>query len=340
MAKRARRLEADETGAGPEEPRGRFGGARDGYTIHWNGLDARAWDTALGRAERPVLEQSWAYGDALARVSPYLPTRAAIHRDDTLVALVQAHVWRPMLVLSVAKVIRGPVFLEPVDALGRAAVLDLVRRRFPIPKLNLFLFAPDLPDTPESHATMRAIGMRRMVTGYSSIEIDLGPCEEDLRKGLEGNWRNQLTQAEKASLRVKSSHGGAALEWLLERHDRHRRERRLRLPAGDFVRALVDAGRDRRAATVFTAEDGSETVAGVLFLRHGRMATYYVGWSGEKGRDTHAHNLLLWRGLLEMKAAGVERVDLGGVDGLSMPGVSRFKLGLGAPPFTLTGTYL
>lgn len=75
-------------------------------------------------------------------------------------------------------------------------------------------------------------------------------------------------------------------------------------------------------------------------IRHGKAATYYVGWMNPEGRAKHTHNLLLWQAVILLKQQGVEWLDLGGVDGLSMPGVSRFKLGLGGDLFTLAGTYL
>ena len=69
-------------------------------------------------------------------------------------------------------------------------------------------------------------------------------------------------------------------------------------------------------------------------------ATYYIAWSGEKARAVHANNLLLWQAILGLKAEGVEWLDLGGIDGLTMPGVARFKLGLGGEMYTLAGTFL
>ena len=119
-------------------------------------------------------------------------------------------------------------------------------------------------------------------------------------------------------------------EWLLQRHDAHRQERRFRAPAGAFVRAIAShSGHNKRAIRVLSAHHGSETLAAVLFLRHGDSATYYIGYNGGAGRTRHVHNLLLWQGLARLKDDGVAWLDLGGIDGRRMAGVSRFKLGLG-----------
>lgn len=315
----------------------------DGLTIAWNGADARAWDGWLARAERPALEQSWAYGDGVARVSSHRAERAAVWRagedGGPPLALAQAIVWRP-LGLAVARLLRGPVFLSEPEPAERDAAFALIAARWRARRGRLLLLSPELPEGADADRAMRRLGKRRMVTGYSSVWLDLRPDETALRGALHPKWRNQLRRAERGRLRVQAGQGGAPLDGLLARHEAQRRKARLRMPSAAQVRAVVEAARDRRGTLVATAQLGSETVAGALFLRHGRAATYHVGWSGPAGRAASAQNLLLWRGLLELKARGVEWLDLGGIDGLSMPGISRFKLGLGGTPFTLAGTYL
>ena len=98
--------------------------------------------------------------------------------------------------------------------------------------------------------------------------------------------------------------------------------------------------RNKQGTLAFTAYWGSERVAAILVFHHGKSATYYIAWTGPEGRRKHAHNLLLWHALKELRKRGVHWFDLGGVDGLSMPGVSRFKMGLGGLLFTLVGTYM
>jgi hypothetical protein len=180
--------------------------------------------------------------------------------------------------------------------------------------------------------------MHRTVTGYTTAWLDLSPGPDALRAGLRQNWRNQLVRAERERLRIRDSHGGAALGWLVERHDEHRRRRRFGGPTGTFAAALAVLAPNPQDVLVLRAERGSEPVAGVLFLRHGDAATYHLAWTGADGRAAHAHNRLVWEGVVRLAAAGVRWLDLGGLDA-SMPGVSRFKLGLGVEPVTLTGTW-
>ena len=91
---------------------------------------------------------------------------------------------------------------------------------------------------------------------------------------------------------------------------------------------------------IFTAHKNGRPISGILVFKHGTTATYYVGWNSKEGRRLNANNLLLWSALRELKGRGVKWLDLGGVDGASMPGVSRYKIGLGGNLYTLAGSYL
>lgn len=316
------------------------GGELDGIVVLWDAVDQRRWDELYGMAARAPLEQSSAYGAAMGRSSHYRPVTAVFMRGPEPVAIALLLELRFPGGLRIAKLTRGPVFLTDVSGDERAAILRLIKRRYPVAKLNLFFATPELTDGEESRALMRSVGMRQMVTGYSTVWLDLRPELGDIRAGLHMKWRNQLKRGEAEKLRLRSGYGGAPMEWLLSRHDQHRKRRKFRAPAGAFVQAIAECGRDKRAAQIFTAYYGSEPISAILLIRHGRSATYYVGWTGNEGREKHVHNLLLWQAIEKLKGLGVEWLDLGGVDGLHMPGVSRFKLGVGGELVTLAGTYL
>jgi lipid II:glycine glycyltransferase (peptidoglycan interpeptide bridge formation enzyme) len=77
----------------------------------------------------------------------------------------------------------------------------------------------------------------------------------------------------------------------------------------------------------------------MLFLIHGRVASYHMGWADEQGRQLSAHNALLWESVTHLQGLGIEVLDLGGVNTHDLPGISRFKLGTGGQAITLAGTY-
>jgi len=315
------------------------GGERDGLVLTWDGVETRRWMELHAAVERAPLEQAWLYGEAVGAGSPYRPTRGVITRDGKVIAIAQALEWSIGGVAKVAKVVRGPLFLREVTREECIAAHSLIASRWPIPRLNWFFFTPEMPDSDVATSIMERLSLKQTISGYSTAWIDLKQGGDALRAGLNQKWRNQLVAAESEKLRVRDSHSGQALNWLLESYDRQRKKQRFRGPTGTFAAALAICAPRPRDVLLLQAERGSEPIAGVMFLRHGFSATYQVAYASEAGRAANANRLLLWEGMRRLGADGVRWLDLGGIDA-SMEGVSRFKLGTGADPVTLCGTWM
>ena len=308
-----------------------------GVSASWDGVDDAAWDALLAAAPRCALQQGTDYGAALAaRGRPV--TRAVFRVGERVVALAQIVERRYLGIARVAALLRGPVWIDaaPVE---RLAVLGLLRARWPHWRYRFLLVQPDEPESRELAAALAAIGVRRIMTGYSTSWVDLRPEEETLRRRLDGKWRNQLGRGEESGLSVDAGQTRERLDWLLAQDAAQARRRRYLTLGGSLIGDLA-AARGGEAALLLVASVGRDPVAGVLFLRHGKAATYQVGWVGEEGRERHAHNVLLWRGMAMLKRRGVAWLDLGGIETTSAAGIAHFKLGLGGGPTTLAGTFL
>lgn len=306
------------------------------FEWRWGEAEQADWSALIDRAIDPVLEQCWAYGAAIEAVSPFRVRRGVCWRGDDPVALLQVFERPVMGIFNLAKILRGPALLAPLSADEWVAMLQPIaaarRIRFRRP---LFW----LPHLGNADAPMRLLGKRPMVQGHATAMLDLTRDEAILRAGLDGKWRNQLVKAEGGKLRVQQAKGGQTLQMLVERHEVYRRSHRHRGPSDKEILALVQALGRKDDALVLTAYTGNLPLAGMLFLRHGRGATYHAAWTSPVGRTENAHNLLLWRGMLAMKQRGATLLDLGGLDAKA-PGVARFKLGSGARVEKLAATYL
>jgi len=303
----------------------------------------REWDRLLRQAGRSSLEQSWQYGDAAAALHGIDVSRRIIHRGDMPVALVQGFRTRDLKLGSINRILRGPVWLQDLSQEHRLETYRLIRRDFRKRITDLLFWLPELPDTPESMSLMRALGMRRMVTGYSTVWLDIRPDGDSLLGGLHGKWRNGLRAAEKAGVRVRPADRDKAFEKSMVAYDQFRRNRKFIGPPADLIRNIHSAPRSSDKAgnvRVWEAIQDNEPVAGIAVVRHGASATYLAGWTDSEGRHQNAHNLLLWRAITKLREAGTDWLDLGGVDTDSAPGIARFKLGLGGELLTTTGTYL
>ena len=299
-------------------------------TLRWNSSTPPEWDALLSQAGRSPLEQSWAYGEGLKNTRSL---RGIIARGEEPIALVQAFERRVLSRFRLVQILRGPVWLagEP-----DARTLRLIKEEFRARAGALLVWMPDLPAGKDSEKLMHAAGLRRMATGYSSAWIDLRKTDDQLHRSLHGKWRNALRAAKRHATEVDVSENKQHLDWLLERYESHRRAARYAGPSHQFARAMVDAGAQ---IVLLRASVRARDIGGILMVRHGASATYFIGWSNDEGRRVNAHNLLLWRGMMALKDRGVEWLDIGGINAAS-PGVARFKMGIGGEFFTLTGTYI
>ncbi|MBM4421712.1 MAG: aminoacyltransferase [Chloroflexi bacterium] len=92
------------------------------------------------------------------------------------------------------------------------------------------------------------------------------------------------------------------------------------------------------AATVMMARMGSVDAGALLLLRMGDRAwELFGGWNGKL--DEHRpFYLLKWRAMQRMRAAGVRRYDMWGLDeDGALAGVSNFKRGFGGEELTWIG---
>lgn len=305
--------------------------------ITWNNCPRDKWEL-FHHQSGASLQQSWVYGEALRTLGVRID-RAAIWDGDQLLAIAQFMTRRILGYISLSSCTRGPVWQASLPASQRRLAWQQVRRSLPTRALRATVYSPDRPA--DEAVAEETAGRWRVMTGYSTVMLDLRQELPALRAGLDGKWRNRLVKAENdASLTARVEASLPECRRLLQRETQQRAEKRfLGLPT-DFIEAYIAAGTRRESTfAVSYAQTGKQTVAAMLFLVHGSTATYHLGWADETGRKANAHNLLLWRGMEHLRKIGVERLDLGGVNTQALPGISRFKLGTGGQVLTLAGTY-
>jgi len=310
-------------------------------TVDWDrpaAMGQEGWDALLARCPRANPFQSWSWGAATAVVHASVNRRAVILAGARPIGLMQVTERRYLGLATFAQLIRGPLFVGgPETAAAAPLVFRHLRKRYRPTRLSLLALTPELEEGPVADKFLDDAGFRRVKTGYSSAWLDLTPNQRLLRRGLRPNFRNQLKKSEETIDLTIVEGGDPERDWLLTRHAAHRRAGRYSGPSPVLLRALP---LDEILVLVARVEGGAEPVAGALFVRHGLTASYEVGWTGQEGRERKAHNLLLWKGLLALKKAGVRRLDLGGLDETEAAGPAHFKRGLGGTPFTLAGTFV
>ncbi|KEJ89570.1 hypothetical protein DSW25_11280 [Sulfitobacter donghicola DSW-25 = KCTC 12864 = JCM 14565] len=174
----------------------------------------------------------------------------------------------------------------------------------------------------------------RIAAPRTMLQLPVSPCHTTNRAALHQKWRHQLGQAEKAPLRVvhrrlTPDHS------LFEREAKQARERGYRNLPAPLILAFAEASPDQ--THLFTALLRGHPVAYMLFLSHGKRATYHIGFTTDDGRKVHAHNLVLWQAMKTLSGKGVNTIDLGP---LTTAGIDRFKTRAGAHPIQTGGNWL
>jgi hypothetical protein len=194
-------------------------------------------------------------------------------------------------------------------------------------------------ETVDDAISLARAGFRRVAAPRMIAELRLAPTTEEMTNRLAPKWRNRLRHAESKGLKIRCTPMPAdPNHWLLRAEARQSLRLGYRPLPPDMVAALAASAPG--AAMLFSAYHLGQRVGGMLFFRHGRTATYQIGWMEDEGRERSAGTALMWRAMTALRNSGVEVIDLGAADPDHAPGLARFKRGTGAELRTLGGTWL
>lgn len=191
----------------------------------------------------------------------------------------------------------------------------------------------------QDHDILKSAGFRQIKTPSYVAELSLTGTPKTRLAAMKSKWRNTLRRAESAPFSIQRElftprrHG-----WLLEEDLKQQKEKGFRSLPHTLLGAYGVA--NPRDQLVFVAYIAATPIAAMLFLIHGNVATYHLGWLSDLGRKHAAHNALLVRASNYLAKQSIKRLDMGTVDTVNAPGLARFKIGSGADIRPLGGTWL
>lgn len=308
--------------------------------IIWDETTRGEWRELLARVPQSNLLNTWGYAHAV-RLHRQMMTRFGVIVVDGqprgLIEIQEAGLGKLIHALTFH---RGPLWLDnPASAQEWQQFLTLYKETFP-PRLGrIRRFLPEIEDTPEARTWLDEAGFKRVGEGYETYWLDLRPETDELRKGLKGNWRNHLNRSEENGLMVEEDFTGVRADWLLSRYAADKAERKYDGPQPKFVQQLVNDFISDDGVMILRAHDKGTPVSGIMIFLHGSSSTFQIGWSGDRGRETRAHHLLLWHAITLLKSRGIEWFDLGGINPEDAEGVTKFKGGIGGSHYMTAGLY-
>jgi hypothetical protein len=309
-------------------------GLAEQFTAEWS-CNLATWHNLLEQFQDRSIFQTPAFGfSGLPRGEV---VQMVLRRGGESVALAQARVISvPFLKKKLAQVRWGPVwerhgeksdllvFQEAIKALR----VELVTRRRMVLRI--------LPMIPRQEAAkFDPIFLREHYTRCGSREpertmvLNLERSVDELRKGLDQKWRNQLKRAEGNGLEIIEGEDAVLLDRFADVYNEMLNRKRIPEP-GDirrFRQMQEDLPSGWRMRTFLCYQNG-RIAAGAICSNIGKRGIYLFGGTGDNGLENKASYLIHWRVVQWLKECGCTRYDLHGVNQQINPGVYRFKAGL------------
>lgn len=301
----------------------------------WNCINKEEWDTLLQNCGKSNLLQSWSYGEAKAIAEKWKPNRVVFLNNGKPVAFAQILEKRILFFFRVFRINRGPLFFTENTVVRKTVIAEILK----IGNLltaKILSAALELDKTPENQTNLLTSGLFiPEPKGYSSIWIDLNRPVDDIRKSLNGKWRNMLVFAEKQNLEIESRSDSEIINWICTVHKQNMATKGFSGISAELLECISKEKDITNPIFVYRASSEGTPVAAICVACHGKAATYLIGWTSEDGRKLKANYLLLWESVKLLKSKNIFFFDLGGIDAEATPGITFFKTGMNGNTYHL-----
>jgi lipid II:glycine glycyltransferase (peptidoglycan interpeptide bridge formation enzyme) len=260
-----------------------------------------------------------------------------VERDGAVIAAAQVRLLRvPLVGEAVAYVLWGPMYRRygaPPHLGDLEAVLTVLRQEY-VEKRGMALRLQPETETDAPAAALAVFGQQGFAPADEArirrtILIDIRPDIEELRKGLDGKWRNHLKGAEKNGMEIIEGTEDSYFDAFLHVYREMVARKRLG-EAGDIrsFRAMQNLLPDRQKMIVILAMVGGEPCAGAICSAIGARGIYLFGGTADCGTRNKASYRVQWRAISWLKERRCTVYDLHGINPVANPGVYGFKAGL------------
>ncbi len=312
-------------------------------TIEWNSLTPAQWDECLRAVPRSTLLQSYDYARAQCPIEKQKARWGIIRFDGAPAGIVQIFeagiLWNALHAVIID---RGPLWFKGYGGAAHTKLFfEEFNRQFPRRLGRRRRILPEVEDGMTAQKILQSAGLTRMDErkGYETVWVDLTRDMQTVRTMLRPNWHGSLKKSERFGTQIEWDLSGKSFPALLGGYIEDRRIKGYDGPSPALLSGLATFMTPKKAMLIGTAALQGEAVAMVMFVMHGRSATYLVGWTTDKGRETAAHHLLLWEGMNALKEKNIYELDLGGVNEESAKGIKEFKEGMGGRTVRYVGHY-
>lgn len=312
-------------------------------SIIWNSLSLEEWNARFSTIKRSNILQSYHYAQSICPLNRQKARWGLILIDGQEAGLVQileaGILWNLFHTVALD---RGPLWF---DGYGGAVHWKLFFEEFngQLPKRfgRRHRIIPEIEYGGAALGILKQAGLGDPVVGdsYETLWWDLTIEDDQARTNLKANWRGKVNKAERVELTIEWDDTGKFYPWLRKIYEADKKARGYGGASPQTLDNLAQFSTQEDPMIIGIAYKAGKKIATVLFLKHGRSATYQVGWSSEEGRKACAHHFLLWKARTMLQGYGVQELDLGGVNDDTAAGIKTFKEGTGAKLTKFVGRY-
>jgi lipid II:glycine glycyltransferase (peptidoglycan interpeptide bridge formation enzyme) len=306
-----------------------------GYTAEVDTVTKRDWYERLQEFDDANIYQTWSYGEVMWGL--HNTSHLVLKNNGDVVALAQVRLARiPLLNVGIAYIFRGPVWRRRETTSDGEALCQALRalRNEYVCKRGLVLRLAPLMFANETEHNLQIFGEENyepQLNGRSKITIlmDLSPSIEELRCGLNRNWKRSLKAAERHGLEVIEGDGDDPFKAVIDIY-REMVDRKKFLEPNDIekfrrVQALLPGALKMKVAVCRSTEGNC---AGLIWSEIGETAIELFAATRAAALANGAAYFLRWRLVEHLKRSGCRIYNLNGINQVQNPGAYQFKSGL------------
>ncbi len=301
-------------------------------------FDQDKWQSIAARFLDYSYQQSWAYGEALARRDGAVCEHVAVTAFGEVIGAACVRIRTiPLVGCGIAYISGGPLVRradsnDDIDRLHRS--LEALRAEYADRRgLILRILAPiataDWNDAVSGAYAAAGWAVAEHSRSYRTFLLDIDRPLDDIRAGCSKYWRRNLRRAEKKTFNITTGTTSEYFEPIRKLYQQllHRKSFLVGLDA-DFYAELQGSLRsdEHLVASLVESDDGPH--AGLIYSMLGDTCVPLVLASDQTGLRDYAVYLLQWSSIEIAQSRGMRQYDLGGIDPEGNPGVYNFKKGL------------
>ena len=310
-------------------------------SLEWRSLNEVEWKNISISVEQSSILQAWSYGMAKNKSEGWKVSYGLFRHEGQLIGIVQCLTRKVCGLVEVCRINMGPVFCSKVSLPMLISAYQELGKLGDWRRLRFLRIAPPNYLGDLTSFAMAVSGFRVLNTKprHSSV-LDLSVPPAELMERFDSKWRNCLRKSQKLGVSVDCSRSMEAFQIAIDNESEQQRTKNYNGLSKSLFNAWSNYATASEEYLTFVATKDGVEIASACFSVHGNTGTYLLAWNSKQGRRFNANYLLLWTAIEKFNRAGLEWLDLGGLDYFHNRAVAEFKRGLNGSEYFTVGEYL